>query len=186
MDFNKHLTLAGTHALFGASSYHWINYTPDKVEHAVKTAHAARRGTQMHALAHDLIRMGVKLPDTPATINQYVNDAIGFRMTPEQVLCYSPNFFGTADAICFRRDFLRIHDFKNGVVKTSVNQLYVYAAFFCLEYRVKPHQINTELRIYQNNEVRAYDADPHEVVRIMDNIMTFDKIVEAVKLETAS
>jgi hypothetical protein len=76
---------------------------------------AARRGTELHDLAHQLIRLGVKLPKTPTTLNLYVNDALGYRMTPEQVLYFSENCFGTADAISFRRNKLRIHDLKTGI-----------------------------------------------------------------------
>jgi hypothetical protein len=36
----------------------------------------------------------------------YVNDAIGYQMTPEQPIYYSENCVGTADAISFKNDFL--------------------------------------------------------------------------------
>lgn len=185
MLFNRHSNLAGTHAFLGASNYHWINYTDDKLEHVFRTSQEARRGVEMHQLAYDLIRLGVKLPDAPVTINLYVNDAIGFKMVPEQILFYSPNCYGTADAISFRKGKrkgkLRIHDLKNGVTRSSEHQLEVYAALFCLEYLVKPHEIETELRIYQNDEVRIYEADPDVIVHIMDKIITFDKRIEAWK-----
>lgn len=170
--------------MFGASNYHWIRYSEDKLRHAFETSQAARRGTEMHELARNLIRLKVRLPDTSATVNMYVNDAIGYRMTPEQPLFYSFNFFGTADAISFSRGKLRIHDLKNGtVVKASVDQLYVYAAFFCLEYKVKPHEIETELRIYQNDERRVYPGDPDIIAHIMDTVVTFDKRIEMWKQE---
>jgi hypothetical protein len=144
---------------------------------------AARRGTELHALAHDLIRLGVKLPTSKKTLNLYVNDAIGYRMVPEQVLFYSPNCYGTADTIIFRRNVLRIHDLKTGVTDASVHQLEVYAALFCLEYRFLPVQIQTELRIYQADEVRVYDADPDVITHIMDRIKVFDKRIEAIRSE---
>ena len=50
----------------------------DKLDRVFFTNEAAKRGTELHALAHDLIRLGVKLPKTRATLNMYVNDAIGF------------------------------------------------------------------------------------------------------------
>jgi hypothetical protein len=180
--FNTHSPhLAGTHAFLSASNYHWINYSDDKLDHAVATAMAARRGTRLHELARDCIELGVKLPDTPTTMNLYVNDAIGFRMTAEQMLFYSPNCYGTPDTISFRRDKLRIHDLKTGIAKTSENQLYVYAALFCLEYGVKPHQIETELRIYQNDEIRTYEGEPETIVYIMDKIVMFDKRIELLR-----
>lgn len=181
MRFNSHSNLAGTHAFLGASNYHWINYADEKLDYAYTAHMAARRGTELHEFARMAIRLGQRLPDTPTTMNMYVNDAIGFRMTPEQMLFYSLNCYGTADTISFRRNKLRIHDLKSGVGKTSENQLYVYAALFCLEYEFKPHLIETELRIYQNDETRIYEADPETIVYIMDKIMTFDKRIEAIK-----
>ena len=46
--------------------------------------------------------LGQKLPKSQKTLNMYVNDAISFRMVPEQILFYSENCFGTADTIVFR------------------------------------------------------------------------------------
>ena len=54
----------------------------------------------------------------------------------------------------------------------------MYAAIFCLEYRYKPFDINIELRIYQSDEVRVYDADPDNITHIMDRIVTFDKKIK--------
>jgi hypothetical protein len=147
---------------------------------------AARRGTALHQFAHDAIKLGVKLPKTPKTINLYVNDAIGYRMTPEVTLFYSDNAFGTSDTICFRRNKLRIHDLKTGLVQTSERQLEVYAALFCLEYKVNPADIEIELRIYQNDEVKIYDADPEVIQYIMDKIVDFDKRINSIKLEVMS
>jgi hypothetical protein len=111
----------------------------------------------------------------------YVNDAIGYRMTSEQVLYYSDNAYGTADCISFRNDKLRIHDLKTGVTPASVKHLEVYAALFCLDYRFKPNEFESELRIYQNDEVQIYDADPDSIFHIMDRIITFDKRIELIK-----
>lgn len=182
MRFNTHSPhLSGTHAFLSASNYHWLNYSDDKLDYAFTTHMAARRGTELHELAYRCIRLGVRLPDLPLTMNLYVNDAIGFRMTPEQLLYYSDNCYGTADTIAFRKDRLQIHDLKTGVNKTSENQLYVYAALFCLEYGEKPHKIETELRIYQNDEVRVYEGDPEMILHIMEKIRAFDKRIEAIR-----
>jgi hypothetical protein len=113
----------------------------------------------------------------------YVNDALGYRMASEQVLYYSENCFGTPDAISFRRNQLRIHDLKTGVTPTSERQLEVYAALFCLEYKYKPFDIAIELRIYQNDEVRVYEADPDDITHIMDRIVTFDKRISDIRME---
>lgn len=183
MIFNTHLNLVGQHAFLSASKYHWVNYDDDKIDRAFTAAMAARRGTELHAFAHEAIRLGIKLPKTPKTINLYVNDAIGFRMSSEVTLYYSDNCFGTADTIAFRNNKLRIHDLKTGLVQTSERQLEVYAALFCLEYSFKPHEIETELRIYQNDEIRIYDADPDVILHIMDKVIRFDKRIAAIRLD---
>lgn len=183
MRFNTHSNLAGTHAFLGASNYHWINYSDDKLDMAYTTAQAARRGTELHEFARQAIRLGIRLPEAPTTMNLYVNDAIGFRMAPEQILFYSPNCYGTTDTISFRQNFLRIHDLKSGFTRTSEKQLFVYDALFCLEYEFSPFNIEIENRIYQHDEVRIYVPEPEEILYIMDKIVTFDKRIEALKLE---
>jgi hypothetical protein len=183
MIFNTHSRLEGQHAFLSASSYHWINYDEDKIDRVFAASIAARRGSELHALAHHLIRLGVKLEESPKTLNQYVNDAIGFHMLPEQILYYSDNAFGTADAISFRNNILRISDLKTGVTPAHVHQLEVYAAFFCLEYRYKPFDIPMEFRIYQSDEIREYEGDPDVIMHIMDKIVTFDKRITEMRLE---
>ena len=183
MLFNTHSNLRGTHAFLSPSNYHWINYDEDKLDRVFLASMAAKRGTELHAFAHEAIRLGIKLPSTKTTLNLYVNDAIGYRMTPEQILYYSENCYGSPDTISFRRQVLRIHDLKTGVVEASVHQLEVYAALFCLEYNVSPLAIKIELRIYQSNEVRIYDADPDVIMHIMDRIKIFDKRINAMRLE---
>ena len=113
----------------------------------------------------------------------HVNDAIGYRMTPEQVLYYSENCFGTADAIKFSKDFLRIHDLKTGDIPAHMQQLEIYTALFCLEYGIKPGDIGIELRIYQNNEILKEVPTPEIILPIMDKIKSFDKIIVTVKKE---
>lgn len=183
MDFNRHFHLEGKHAFLSASTYHWIRYDDDKLASTFMNAKAKQRGSELHALAHDLIRLGVKLPATKKTLNQYVNDAIGYRMTPEQILMYSDNAFGTADAISFRKNKLRVHDLKTGETKVSFEQLEVYTAFFCLEYGTKPFEIETELRLYHNDECLVHVPDPDKITHIMDRVVTFDKIIENLKTE---
>lgn len=183
MLFNDHSKLAGRHAYLSASKYHWINYDPDKMARTFSKFMAALRGTELHDFAKEAIRLGIKLPRTSKTIHMYVNDAIGFRMIPEQVLYYSDNAFGTADTISFRNNMLRIHDLKTGESRTSFHQLEVYAAFFCLEYGFKPTQLEMELRIYQNDEVMIHIPDPVEITRIMDQTVSFDALLETMKAE---
>lgn len=183
MLFNKHYDLSGQHAFLSPSKYHWINYDDEKLDRVFTSRMASKRGTDLHDFALSAIRLGVKLPKSAKTLHLYVNDAIGYRMTPEQVLHYSDNAFGTADTIAFRRNKLRIHDLKTGLHPCSVHQLEVYAALFCLEYRHRPAELTTELRIYQNDEVKIFDADPDVIAHIMDKIVTFDKRITALKLE---
>lgn len=182
MNFNKHLELGDQHAFLGASKYHWINYDEDKLIKSYLSFIAVQRGTRLHDLACKLINEGVKLSRTKQTLNMYVNDAIGFKMTTEQKLSYSNNCFGTADAISFRQNFLRIHDLKTGVTATSFHQLEIYAALFCLEYDVSPNVIHMELRIYQSDEVVISEPQPEEILYIMNKIIVFDKEINKMKI----
>jgi hypothetical protein len=183
MIFNKHSNLEGCHAFLGASKYHWINYDETKLAESYTRALAAQRGTELHAFAAQCIKLKQKLPRSNKTLNMYVNDAIGYRMTPEQILYYSPNCFGTADAISFNNKLLRIHDFKSGVVPAHMEQLMVYASLFCLEYGVRPGEIDFELRIYQSDDIFVANPTVEEVAPIMDKIVTFDKIIDEIRRE---
>lgn len=183
MNFAKHYKLEGQHALLGASKYAWIRYSDDKIAELYYSEYAKQEGTRLHALASELIKLGVKLPDINKTLNLFVNDAIGFRMESEQVLYYSMNCFGTADAISFRQNKLRIHDLKTGKGPTHFEQLEIYAALFCLEYDIKPADIEIELRIYQSNKVRTLIPEVDDIVPIMDRIITADKIISQIRIE---
>lgn len=181
MNFNNHSNLEGQHAFLGASKYHWINYDESKVTEAYTNFLATQKGTVLHEFAAQCIRLGQKLPKSQKTLNMYVNDAIGFKMVPEQVLFYSENCFGTADAIAFRDDLLRIHDLKTGVIPAHMEQLMIYAALFCLEYKIKPGNIGMELRIYQNNEIIGCNPTVEDIAPIMDKIISFNKIIARIK-----
>lgn len=185
MNFNKHLNFEGLHAFLGASKYHWVNYSEEKLADAYSKHLAAQKGTVLHDFAAQCIRLGQKLPKSRKTINMYVNDAIGFRMTVEQVLYYSDNCFGTADAISFRDNCLRIHDFKSGVTPARIEQLEIYTALFCLEYKIKPSDINIELRIYQSDEVVQHIPTAEDILLIMDKIISFDRLLKKIKTEEA-
>lgn len=185
MNFNRHSNLEGQHAFLGASKYHWINYDEAKVAESYSNFLATLKGTELHDFAAHCIRLRQKLPKSPLTLNMYVNDAIGYKMTPEQPLFYSDNCFGTADAICFRNNLLRIHDFKSGVTPAHIEQLRVYAALFCLEYKYKPGNIDMELRLYQSNDILIENPTAEMIVPIMDKIITFDKIINKIKTEEA-
>ena len=181
MNFNNHSNLNGSHAFLGASKYSWLNYDDEKLKVVWQNLQAVEMGTKYHELAANLITMGVNLPNEPKTLNLYVNDAIGYRMTPEQVLYYSDNCFGTADSISYSRKFLRIHDLKTGKAVAHMEQLHIYVALFCLEYHIKPGDIGIETRIYQNDEVVVDRPDPEDIVHIMDKIKHFDKLINKMK-----
>ena len=178
MKFNNHKNLEGCHAFLGASKYHWINYNPDKVAASYRSYLATLKGTELHEFAAKCIQLGQKLPKSKKTLNMYVNDAIGYRMTPEQVLYYSDNCFGTADSISFKDNLLRIHDLKTGE-SGHMEQLMVYAALFCLEYKIKPGEIDIELRLYKNDEVIVHNPTAEDILPIMDKIIHLNKILES-------
>lgn len=185
MNFNEHSKLKGCHAFLGASTNSWLNYTDEKLITTYNNLLAKEKGTRLHNFAAEAIQLGVKLPRSKKTLNMYVNDAIGFRMTPEQILYYSDNCFGTADAISFRDKFLRIHDLKTGVSPVKMEQLMIYAALFCLEYRIKPGDIDIELRIYQNDDYAYFNPTAEDIVPIMDKIVSFDRLIDKLKYEEA-
>ena len=181
MIFNKHYNLEGLHAPFGASKSSWLRYDDEKVIEVFQNMKAAEVGTKLHQWAKDTIDLGIKQPRSKKTIYAYVNDAIGFKMDTEVVLFYSERFFGTADAISFRNGVLRIHDLKTGTRLTHMEQLEIYAALFCLEYKVKPSDIEMELRIYQNDEIVIHNPTAEDIVPIMDKIIHTNKLLENVE-----
>jgi len=183
MNFNQHSDLLGEHAYLSGSKYHWIGYDEDKFISSYKKYLSIQKGIAFHSLAKQCIDLGVKLPKSAKAFNQYVNDAIGYRMATEQVLFYSYNAFGTADAISFRDKLLRIHDLKTGVSPVSLKQLEIYAALFCLEYQHEPKDINIELRIYQTDNIVIHSPEPEDITFVMDKIVTFDKKIEILKME---
>lgn len=172
----------GTHSFLSPSYYHWINYTTEKLHQRWRTSMAALAGIEDHRYAEEAIERGI-LQDESTMLGVYINDCIRYHMQSEVVLFYSRNCFGTVDAIAFRYQKLRISDLKTGVSSTSIHQLEVYAALFCLEYDVDPFSIRIELRIYQSDEIREYVGDPSVVVYIMDKIIEFDKQLELLRKE---
>lgn len=181
MKFNRHSDIEGAHAFLGASTYSWTNYDDERLKQVWLNHQAKMKGTELHAIAASLIRNRLRQPRSGKTFCAYVNDAIGFRMDVEQPLVYSRNCFGTADAISFRNNLLRIHDLKTGVNKSSMRQLEIYAALFCLEYEYRPDEIEIVLRIYQNDMVEECIPEPGAISEIMAKIIHFDKIIEELK-----
>lgn len=179
MNFAKHSNLEGLHAPFSPSKSSWLRYDEEKVLIVYRNMQAKEIGSRLHAWAKETIDLGIKQPRSKKTLYAYVNDAIGFKMSTEVVLYYSDYFFGTADAICFRNNFLRIHDLKTGKHEASMEQLEIYAALFCLEYRVKPNELDgCELRLYQSDEVICHVPDPKDILAIMNKIVQLNKALE--------
>ena len=186
MKFYDHKNLSGLHAPFPASQSAWLRYDDDKVIEVYANKKAAAMGTRLHAWAAETIALGLKQPKSKKTICAYVNDAIGFKMDTEVVLFYSERFFGTAAAISFRNGVLRIHDLKTGKVgkiEDHMEQLEVYTALFCLEYKVKPIDIRIELRVYKCDEVITWNPTAEDIVPIMDKIIHLDKLLEKIDRE---
>lgn len=183
MKFNSHTNLEGLHAPFCASKYSWLRYDDDKALEVYTNLKAAEMGTRLHEWAKKTIDLGIKQPQSKKTIYAYVNDAIGFKMDTEVVLYYSDRFFGTADAICFRNKMLRIHDLKTGIKPVKMEQLMIYAALFCLEYKYKPSDIEIELRVYQNDTIEYHNPTAEEIVPIMDKIVHLNKLLAKADLE---
>lgn len=201
MNFIKHPEMVGKHAILAPSQPYWLDYQEDKLYQKYLSSYAQATGTAMHELAEQLIKHGIKLKKTDKTVvllhllesgipraaieldrmynnfMTYVNDAIGFRLTPEQPLVYSQYCFGTADAIGFKNNLLRIHDYKSGTTPAKIEQLMVYAALFCLEYNYKPGEIDMELRIYQNDDIIGHNPEADEIAPIMDTIIHHDRIL---------
>lgn len=185
MNFNVHSSVDGQHAFLGASKYHWVNYDEEKISDAYRKFIATQKGTETHAFAATCIKRKQKLPSEHKTLDMYVNDAIKYNMNPEQVLYYSENAFGTADAISFdeNRGILRIHDLKTGVVPGHVEQLLIYTALFSLEYRIDPFDIKMLLRIYQADQKFNFEPKPEEIVAIKTKIINFDHILTKLQKE---
>lgn len=181
MLFNKHANLEGLHAPFGASKSSWLRYSDEKIVEVYNNLRAAEMGTRLHEWAKQTIDLGIKQSRSKKTIYSYVNDAIGFNMSTEVVLFYSERFFGTADSICFRNNFLRIHDLKTGRRPVHMEQLEIYAALFCLEYKIKPSDIHMELRIYQNDEILIHEPTAEDISQIMNKIIHVDKMLQKIE-----
>lgn len=183
MRWVRHSDLSGKHALLGASKFHWINYSEEKLVNWYKLSLAKERGLILHDFASRCLYLRQRLPKRKKTLNMFVNDCIEFDMRSEQILWYSDNCFGTADAIGFDGTTLRISDLKTGSTPAHMEQLFIYAALFCLEYNVDPFSVDIQLRIYQNDEI-SFNDDANEIINeIMNKIEIFDSIINNIKQE---
>ena len=179
MNFNKHLELKDKHALLSPSKPYWLNYDREQMYKFIQSQQAAARGTKLHDIAAKLIEEGLKLRGSTQTLTAYVNDAIGYGMTPEVGLKYSDACFGHTDAIDFSRGVLRIHDLKTGSGPVHMEQLEIYAALFLLEYErifgVNPMNTKVNLRIYQNDDIQEYEPDKTRMEEVICRIKERDE-----------
>lgn len=190
--FRPHKELEGQHAFLSASKYAWLRYDDEKLAETFANSMNARLGSELHDLAHNMIRLGVKAQRSTKTFNRYVNDCIGYRMSTERVLFYSQYVFGTADAITFIpapkdsgfKFILRIFDLKNGVSPAKMDQLLIYAAIFFLEYKIRPSETEVQLRIYQNDAIEEYYPELDIILEVMDKIVASDKLLNQIQSES--
>ncbi len=169
---------AGSHAIFSPSSYHWLNYDVARALEFVRDSRARERGTMLHAFAHDAIKLRQTISGKN-TLSMYVNDCIKFGMDPEIQLYFSPNFFGTTDAIGIDRGKLRISDLKTGTkVTPSMKQLLIYDALYCYDYSVDPRDIDHELRIYFKDERIVEKPKASDIMQVMDKMKELDSAIE--------
>ena len=168
---NKPSNLVGKHATLSPSAYHWLDYDEDKLRRVFFQQQQTRRGNELHDYAQRAITLGIRQADNGSTLSSYINDCIGFRMTPEFPLYYSDDCFGTSDAVGFSsKGVLRIADLKTGITEASMKQPMIYAALFCLQFQYLPSDIIIILRIYQNEAIEELVADPLDILMVMDKI----------------
>ena len=206
MIFHNYSNLDGRHAPFSPSQPYWLNDTADGIIKRFRGQYATQIGTILHDFARKHIKHGLTLSKydkksallelleagIPGSVidsldfdfifenlQSYVNDAVGFRMSPEVHLYFSENFFGTTDAISFddKLKKLRISDLKTGSSPAHIEQLIVYMALFCLEYGKNPFDISAELKVYQKNDILFLEPDPADIKDTMDKIEEFDSII---------
>lgn len=181
MKWQKHYELTDKHAFLSPSGYAWLRYTPETLTTRYINSRKKEEGTLLHVFASTAIMQRIKLAPLKRALNQFVNDAIGFDMESEQILYYSEHCFGTADAIRYSDNTLRVHDLKTGTTKVSFDQLLVYSALFCLEYSVKPKKTEFICRIYQGSGFQELMLDPADVKVAMDTIISHDAVLDNLK-----
>lgn len=210
MNYPEFSNLEGKHAFLAPSKHGWENKNIDELIGTYSRTWAQAIGTAVHDISRRHIKRHQKISNTDKkeiklqtieyydipeyavnrgvdfdmifeTAKIYVNDAIGYRLIPEQLLVYDKDIaFGTADTISpldsvFDRRFLRIHDLKTGVKEVDMSQLEKYAALFCLQFETefKRRQMTVadlemELVIYQMGEKIIHNPTVEDIAPLMD------------------
>lgn len=206
MVFNKHLDLEGKHAFLGASNFFWIKDDETGLVKRLVSYYMPMIGTSLHEFAKSRIEYKEKLTKSEKgavrvwlyeggipwyvvdrlsfdaiydNLRLYINDAIGYSMKPEVILKYSDDCFGTADAISFneKEKLLRIHDLKTGIMPAHMEQLLIYAALFCLEYKRKPSDLKFELRIYQGGNILLLNPSSEDINNVVKLAIDANRII---------
>lgn len=202
MIWKDYSRLKNTHAFCGGSNYRWRNYDLEKLEQARISSFAAPIGTALHEYAAENIRHKIKVQKNDkhglaryliiekkippkALVNlgeqflnlyNYVNDCIDFNLDPEVTLYFSEHCYGFADAISWQDGVLQISDLKTGTSPASFMQLENYACFFCLDYKIKPKEINKIIfRLYQCGEITVAEPPSDILVPIIDQLIEFNR-----------
>ncbi|WP_130837536.1 hypothetical protein [Lachnoclostridium sp. Marseille-P6806] len=198
----------GQHAIFAPSQKFLTRdqLTTEQLDNIIRAKYAAQIGTIIHAEAARMILQKksvtkakvidriynalweAHIPDrlnTPElyldTVLPYVKDAIGFDLIPEQPVVYQyPIAYGTVDAIRYNpvKHELRIHDLKTGKIAASLDQLIEYAAYFFLEYHLKPADTSIILCIYQNGEILTGIPKASDILPVMSRAIELTKYVK--------
>lgn len=206
MLWNDHSRLDGSHALLSPSQSSWLYYEDEKsFFKKYVSSHAQILGTTLHEYAEKRINYRMKLRKQDdndvlfylldhgiprniidmdriyLNLMNYVNDGIGYRMDTEIILYYSNNVFGTADAIKITKNEIRIHDYKSGVTPAHMEQLEIYDALACLEYKLDPSKYEHNLSLYQSGEIISSNPEPDVIKMTMEKIVHFDKLINDFK-----
>ena len=66
-----------------------------------------------------------------------------------------------------------------------MEQLLLYDALFCLEYRINPKDIQVENRIYQCDAISVANPSPDELKEFVDMVVEKEKCAREVRAEVS-
>lgn len=204
MSWNGYSSQNEQHAFLSPSKVSWIRYSEEELYSAYIRSFSPAIGTALHELAHDLIvkcvtlskadrkmvlfhllendipRVAIDMNALYPNFMAYVNDSLMYGLTPEVKLQYSDVCFGHADAVGFENNLLRIFDLKTGTTPAHMEQLMIYAALFCLQNKIKPATIQTELRLYQGGNVQVVSPDWKDIYEFTQIIIKNSNYIQKI------